>query len=207
MIAIGAFLNTLVNCLIIALAIFLVMRVVTRVGARLQRNQEGVTPAAPPAPPAEVQLLSEIRDLLKAQRSPNRSLTRPPRRVEAALASPHLQRPNLHRREVPEPFTHPHLRHRDGAVTSRPTPEQIFRNVRTGAEPCCSGFRFYISPRLKAGRDLRAGHHAVIASPHSCNRDSRTENDACVSATLGVAGFDERAGADSMKSSFARPST
>jgi large conductance mechanosensitive channel len=65
-IAIGAFLNTLINFLIIALAIFLMLRVVTRVGSRL-RPAAPEAPAAPPAPPADVVLLGEIRDLLKAQ--------------------------------------------------------------------------------------------------------------------------------------------
>ncbi len=71
-IAIGAFLNTLVNFVIIALAIFLVMRVATRIGARLQRPQPETPAAAPPAPPADVQLLTEIRDLLRAQSAANR---------------------------------------------------------------------------------------------------------------------------------------
>jgi large conductance mechanosensitive channel len=71
-IAIGAFLNTLVNFLIIALTIFLALRIVTRIGSRSQRNRTEVAPAAPPAPAADVQLLTEIRDLLKAQGTPNR---------------------------------------------------------------------------------------------------------------------------------------
>lgn len=64
-IAIGAFLNTLINFVIIALAIFLLLRLVTRLGARLKRTENG--PPPPPAPAADVVLLTEIRDLLKAQ--------------------------------------------------------------------------------------------------------------------------------------------
>jgi large conductance mechanosensitive channel len=56
----GAFLQTLFDFLIIALAIFMAIKGINR----LRR------PAAPPAaaPPADVVLLTEIRDLLKQQR-------------------------------------------------------------------------------------------------------------------------------------------
>lgn len=53
----GAFLNTLIQFAIIALAIFLVVKLVNRV----VKKEE----AAPAAPPPEVELLTEIRDLLK----------------------------------------------------------------------------------------------------------------------------------------------
>jgi large conductance mechanosensitive channel len=59
-IAIGAFLNTLIQFIIIAFAIFLVVKVINRL-----KKEE---PAAPAAPPADVVLLTEIRDLLKQQR-------------------------------------------------------------------------------------------------------------------------------------------
>jgi large conductance mechanosensitive channel len=55
----GAFINTLIQFLIIAFAIFLVIKVINR----LTRKQF----AAPAAPPADVALLTEIRDLLKNQ--------------------------------------------------------------------------------------------------------------------------------------------
>ena len=55
----GTFINTLIQFLIIAFAIFLVVKGINR----LTRRQE----AAPAAPPADVVLLTEIRDLLKAQ--------------------------------------------------------------------------------------------------------------------------------------------
>ena len=54
----GAFLNTLIQFVIVAFAIFLVVKVMNRV----VRKEE----AAPAAPPPEVQLLTEIRDLLKS---------------------------------------------------------------------------------------------------------------------------------------------
>jgi large conductance mechanosensitive channel len=59
-IAIGAFLNTLIQFVIIAFAIFLVVKAINRL-----KKEE---PAAPAAPAADVVLLTEIRDLLKQQR-------------------------------------------------------------------------------------------------------------------------------------------
>ena len=53
----GVFINTLIQFLIIAFAIFLVVKAINR----LSRKEE----AAPAAPPADVVLLTEIRDLLK----------------------------------------------------------------------------------------------------------------------------------------------
>ena len=56
----GAFLNTVISFAIVAFAIFLVIKAMNR----MVRKQE----AAPaPAPPADVVLLTEIRDLLKAK--------------------------------------------------------------------------------------------------------------------------------------------
>ncbi len=56
----GTFINTIITFLIIALAIFIVIKLLERVVSKKD--------AAPPAPPADVVLLTEIRDLLK-QRS------------------------------------------------------------------------------------------------------------------------------------------
>jgi len=56
-IGIGGFLNTLIQFVIVAFAIFLVIKLMNR----LVKKQE----AATAAPPAEVALLTEIRDLLK----------------------------------------------------------------------------------------------------------------------------------------------
>jgi large conductance mechanosensitive channel len=55
----GAFLNTVIQFIIIAIAIFLVVKLMNR----LIRKEE----AAPAAPPADVALLTEIRDLLKTR--------------------------------------------------------------------------------------------------------------------------------------------
>ena len=65
-IQIGAFLNTVINFLIVAFTIFLVLRSYNRVQARFARAQ-AEAPAEPAPPPADVALLTEIRDLLRAQ--------------------------------------------------------------------------------------------------------------------------------------------
>ena len=55
----GVFFNTIIQFAIVALAIFLVIKLMNR----LIRKEE----AAPAAPPADVQLLTEIRDILKTR--------------------------------------------------------------------------------------------------------------------------------------------
>src|SRR6476646_9053402 len=56
----GSFLTLTLNFIIIAFVLFMVIRAMNT----LKRNDEAA-PAAPPPPTAEVQLLTEIRDLLK----------------------------------------------------------------------------------------------------------------------------------------------
>jgi len=56
----GLFVNALVNFVIVAFALFLVVKAMNRV----RRAEE---PKAPPEPPAEVKLLTDIRDLLKSR--------------------------------------------------------------------------------------------------------------------------------------------
>jgi large conductance mechanosensitive channel len=58
----GAFLQTIIDFLIIAFTIFVVVKVMNR----LKRKEEAA-PAAPAEPSAEVKLLTEIRDALKAR--------------------------------------------------------------------------------------------------------------------------------------------
>jgi len=55
----GLFLNTVINFLIIALALFILIRAINRLQAK--------GPETPAAPPEDVVLLREIRDLLKAR--------------------------------------------------------------------------------------------------------------------------------------------
>ena len=58
-IAYGAFINTIINFIIIALVVFLMVRMITKMA---KKEEKGAPPAAPTK---EVQLLTEIRDLLK----------------------------------------------------------------------------------------------------------------------------------------------
>lgn len=58
---IGLFVNALVQFLIVAFAVFLVVKGVNRL-----RRQQEAAPPPPPAPSREVELLVEIRDLLRA---------------------------------------------------------------------------------------------------------------------------------------------
>ena len=60
----GLFINTVIDFLIVAFAIFLVIRGINK----FRRKQEEAPPPPPPPPSTEVVLLSEIRDLLRAQR-------------------------------------------------------------------------------------------------------------------------------------------
>ncbi len=61
-IAYGKFIQTVIDFLIIAFAIFMGLKAINT----LKRQQEEA-PATPPAPTKDQELLSEIRDLLKAQ--------------------------------------------------------------------------------------------------------------------------------------------
>ena len=57
---IGLFVNALIKFLIIVFAIFMLVK-----GVNAMRKQEEEAPAEPPAPPEDVVLLTEIRDLLR----------------------------------------------------------------------------------------------------------------------------------------------
>jgi large conductance mechanosensitive channel len=58
----GNFIQAVVNFLIIAFVVFLIVRLINKVQARAKKP---TPPAAPPPIPADVVLLTEIRDLLK----------------------------------------------------------------------------------------------------------------------------------------------
>ncbi len=58
-IAYGKFINAAINLLIVGIVIFLLVKQVNRL-----RRKEELTPDVPPAPPEDVKLLTEIRDLL-----------------------------------------------------------------------------------------------------------------------------------------------
>jgi large conductance mechanosensitive channel len=57
----GVFINTVVDFVIVAFAIFLLIK-----GINTLKRKEEEKPAAPPVPPKQEVLLTEIRDLLKA---------------------------------------------------------------------------------------------------------------------------------------------
>jgi large conductance mechanosensitive channel len=58
-IAYGKFINAAINLLIVGIVIFLLVKQINRM-----RREEEPTPDVPPAPPEDVKLLTEIRDLL-----------------------------------------------------------------------------------------------------------------------------------------------
>ncbi|MBF0254694.1 MAG: large-conductance mechanosensitive channel protein MscL [Candidatus Omnitrophica bacterium] len=60
----GAFINTVINFLIVAFSIFMMIKVMNAT-----KKKEAEAPKAPPAPPKEEVLLTEIRDLLKKNRA------------------------------------------------------------------------------------------------------------------------------------------
>lgn len=61
----GSFIQTIIDFLIIAFTIFLFIKLINK----LNRQKAKATPATPPTPSADIQLLTEIRDLLKQQSS------------------------------------------------------------------------------------------------------------------------------------------
>ena len=60
----GSFISTVIDFVIIAFAIFMVIKLMNNAKKRFEKQQEQAA-AAPAVPPADVQLLTEIRDLLK----------------------------------------------------------------------------------------------------------------------------------------------
>ncbi|MCB2657630.1 MscL family protein, partial [Listeria monocytogenes] len=65
----GKFIQTVLDFVIVAFAIFMGVKAIYRL-----TREEAVAPSEPPVPSAEETLLTEIRDLLKAQQ--NKSLSR-----------------------------------------------------------------------------------------------------------------------------------
>lgn len=59
----GAFINQIINFLILAFVVFTVVKLINK----LHREKEEEPEPEPEEPPVDVQLLTEIRDLLKAQ--------------------------------------------------------------------------------------------------------------------------------------------
>ena len=63
----GNFIQVLVDFIIVAFAVFLLIKGVNAL-ATARKKKEEEKPATPPAPPADIQLLTEIRDLLKEKK-------------------------------------------------------------------------------------------------------------------------------------------
>lgn len=66
----GLFINAIISFIIISFALFLMVKAFNKLAEANKKKQEeakAAAPATPPAPPADIQLLTEIRDLLKKQ--------------------------------------------------------------------------------------------------------------------------------------------
>ena len=63
--AYGNFITVVINFLILAWIIFLMVKGVNTLRKSLEKEEQKVADAAPP--PADIQLLTEIRDLLKSR--------------------------------------------------------------------------------------------------------------------------------------------
>ena len=61
----GLFINTVIDFTIVAFAIFLMVKAINI--ARRQKDAKDAKASTPPEPPAEIKLLTEIRDVLKRQ--------------------------------------------------------------------------------------------------------------------------------------------
>ena len=62
----GNFINAIIAFLIVAWALFMVIKGMNKARETFEKKEEAAA-AAPAVPPADVQLLTEIRDLLKAR--------------------------------------------------------------------------------------------------------------------------------------------
>ncbi|WP_428940084.1 large conductance mechanosensitive channel protein MscL [Fontivita pretiosa] len=65
-IAYGNFITIVINFIVVAFCVFLVIKLMNTARRRFEREQAAAA-AAPATPPADVQLLTEIRDILKTR--------------------------------------------------------------------------------------------------------------------------------------------
>ena len=61
----GLFINSIISFILIAFALFLMVKAFNKLKESAKKKEAEQAAAAPAAPPADVQLLTEIRDLLK----------------------------------------------------------------------------------------------------------------------------------------------
>ena len=67
----GSFIQNIVDFLIIAFSIFLAVYFASKASQKLRKQQEEESAPETPAPPTEVELLADIRDLLQKQQTNN----------------------------------------------------------------------------------------------------------------------------------------
>ncbi|NBB14146.1 large-conductance mechanosensitive channel protein MscL [Caulobacter sp. SLTY] len=89
-IAYGAFINTIIQFMIVAFAVFLLVKLVN---AARRKEAEAPAPSAPPAPTPSEALLTEIRDLLAAQKAAAPAPKVVPVKAEAAPAKAVVRKP------------------------------------------------------------------------------------------------------------------
>jgi len=61
----GVFINAVINFVIVAFVVFMLVKNVNKIKDAAKKEEEAKEAAAPAAPPADILLLTEIRDLLK----------------------------------------------------------------------------------------------------------------------------------------------
>ncbi len=98
-IAYGAFINTVIQFVIVAMAVFLLVKLVN--SAR-RKEAEGPAPSAPPAPTPSEELLTEIRDLLAAQRAAPPVAKVVPVKAEAAPTKAVVRKPAVKKPAAPK---------------------------------------------------------------------------------------------------------
>ena len=67
-IGIGTFIGTIINFILVALVVFCVIKAINSARKKMEKKAEEAAEEAPPEPSAEEKLLTEIRDLLEAQK-------------------------------------------------------------------------------------------------------------------------------------------
>jgi large conductance mechanosensitive channel len=98
-IAYGAFINTVIQFVIVAMAVFLLVKLVN---AARRNEAEGPAPSAPPAPTPSEELLTEIRDLLAAQRAAPPVARVVPVKAEVAATKAVVRKPAVKKPAAPK---------------------------------------------------------------------------------------------------------